>query len=72
MKTMTCAQMGGMCDESMTAAASEEMMALGMEHLEVAHPEMAESIKAMPHDDPAMVVWGEKFEKDWEATPENN
>ncbi len=72
MKTMTCKQMGGMCDEAMTAGTQEEMMNAGMAHLEVAHPEMAAGIKAMPKDDPKMVEWGTKFATDWASTPENS
>lgn len=70
MKTMTCAQMGGMCEAAMTAETSDEMMTKGMAHLEEAHPEMAATVKAMPKDDPKMVEWSEKFMKDWEAAPE--
>lgn len=70
MKTMTCKDMGGMCDVAMTAGTSEEMIAEGMKHIEAAHPDMAASIKAMPKDHPEMVAWYEKFMKDWEAIPE--
>jgi hypothetical protein len=63
--------MGGMCDLPFTAETSEEMMNIGMQHLEEAHPDMAASVKAMPKDDPKMVEWMEKFAKDWEALPEN-
>ena len=69
---MTCRQMGGMCDEVMSAGSAEEMISKGMAHLEVAHPEMAATIKTMPKDDPMMVAWSEKFNKDWEAAPESN
>ena len=72
MKTMTCRQMGGMCDEALTAGTSDEMMAEGMVHLESAHPEMAASIKAMPKDDPQMMEWGKKFSADWASTPDNS
>ena len=71
MKTMTCAQMGGMCEEKMSAETPDEMMRKGMQHLEAAHPEMAASVKAMPETDPAMVEWDEKFAKTWEETPED-
>lgn len=71
MKTMTCAQMGGMCDTALHAESKEGMMGVGMAHLEVAHPEMAESVKTMPKEDPMMVAWVEKFNADWEATPED-
>ncbi len=70
MKTMTCAQMGGMCETAVTGNTAEEMMSNGMAHLEEAHPEMAANVKAMPKDDPKMVEWNEKFMKDWEAAPE--
>ena len=68
---MTCRQMGGMCDHAMTAATSDEMMGMGMQHLETAHPEMAADIKAMPKDDPKMIEWGTKYMADWNALPEN-
>ncbi|MBP7741524.1 MAG: DUF1059 domain-containing protein [Candidatus Pacebacteria bacterium] len=71
MKTMTCAQMGGMCETVISAETKDEMMEKGMAHLEVAHPEMAESVKTMPADDPMMVAWVEKFNADWESTPED-
>ncbi|HWB33785.1 MAG TPA: DUF1059 domain-containing protein [Candidatus Paceibacterota bacterium] len=71
MKTMTCAQMGGMCEEKMSANTPEEMMDKGMQHLEAAHPEMAANVKAMPKDDPKMVEWNNKFMADWAAAPED-
>ena len=68
---MTCAQMGGPCEEKMTTSTPAEMIGAGMQHIEAAHPEMAADIKAMPHDDPKMVAWQDTFTKTWEATPEN-
>lgn len=65
MKTMTCSQLGGMCEEKVTGNTPDEMMMNGMKHLETAHPEMAATIKAMPPTDPLMVAWNEKFMKDW-------
>jgi predicted small metal-binding protein len=67
MKTMTCAQMGGMCEEKICGNSIEEMLANGMAHLEITHPEMAASIKAMPSDDPKMVEWDNKFRADFAA-----
>jgi hypothetical protein len=64
--------MGGPCEAPMTASTSEEMMGKGMAHLEIAHPEMAASVKAMPKDDPKMLEWNEKFTSDWAAAPESN
>jgi predicted small metal-binding protein len=70
MKTMTCAQMGGPCDEKITGSTPDEMMANGMKHLEAAHPEMAADVKAAAPTDPKMVAWSEKFKQDFEAAPE--
>ena len=72
MKTMTCAQMGGPCEAAMTAATKDEMMNKGMQHLKDVHPAMAADIAATPTDDPKMVEWGEKFDRDWAAAPETN
>ena len=71
MKTMTCSQMGGPCDAKVQAETKDEMMANGMAHMEAAHAEMAADVKAMAHDDPKMVAWNEKFNADWDATPED-
>lgn len=69
MKTMTCAQMGGPCDTKITVETKEEMMKAAMIHLETMHPEMAQTIKETPPEDPMMVAWGQKFAADWEASP---
>ena len=71
MKTITCAQMGGMRDEKITGATQDEMLANGMKHLEAAHPEMASTVKTMPADDPMMVEWSRKFQETWDSTPED-
>ncbi len=70
MKTMTCAQMGGMCDEKISGNTPEEMIGNGMKHIERAHSDMAQSIKSMPKDDPRMIEWSETFMKKWGATPD--
>lgn len=70
MKMMTCAQMGGMCDAEITGNTADEIMANGMKHLEEAHPEMAAQVKSASPEDPMMVEWNAKFQKDFEAAPE--
>lgn len=71
MKTLTCKQMGGMCDTPVQAATKEEMMMSGMKHVEEVHPEMAANIKAMPKEDPKMVEWQQMFDKTWDEAPED-
>lgn len=70
MKTLTCAQMGGPCDEKVSGSTQDELMANGMKHLEAAHPEMAESVKKASPDDPMMIEWRKNFDAAWSAAPE--
>ena len=72
MKTLTCSQLGGPCEEKITGNTQDEMMANGMAHLEAAHPEMAADVKAAPKDDPKMMEWMKKFQEDWASAPETN
>ena len=75
MKTLTCKQMGGkemesqMCDTPMTASTKEEMLKMGIEHLEHAHPEQAKMVKDAPQDSSMMKSWYEYFNGLWEKTP---
>lgn len=57
MKTMKCSDMGGPCDEKISANSWEEMKARGMKHLGRAHPEMAEQMKS----------WNPTDVEKWEA-----
>lgn len=68
---MTCRQMGGMCDHSMTANTPEEMIKLGMAHLEDAHLDMANTIKSLGEDSPELISWNKKFMTDWSELPNN-
>lgn len=66
---MTCAQMGGSCDAAMTADSEMAMVGAGMAHVEEAHPELAEQIKAMSTEE--QNAWGTEFHAKWEAQPED-
>jgi hypothetical protein len=61
--------MGGPCDAPMTAATSEEMTKMGMAHIETAHPEMAEKVKAMSKEETD--AWSADFMVKWAATPDD-
>jgi hypothetical protein len=63
--------MEGPCDQELKAETLEEMMNVGMAHMEAEHPQMAADVKAMPKDDPAMKKWYENFVKNWENIPED-
>jgi hypothetical protein len=69
MKTMTCKDMGGPCDESMTAASAEEMIAMGGAHV---HATLDDAHKAIAADMAAMTpessqAWNDEFSKKWDA-----
>ncbi len=68
MKQMTCAQMGGPCEEMISGNTAEEMVANGMKHMESAHPEMAAKVKAMSKEETDK--WMEEFKGKWEAAPD--
>ena len=65
---MTCAQMGGPCEEKVHAETAEDMMQNGWKHVEQAHPEMKEGLENMPQE--AKDEWTKKFKADWEQTPD--
>lgn len=70
MKTVTCRQLGGMCDEEINANSYDEMISKGMAHVKDKHPEMAENIQKMAQDDPLMVDWVKKSHETWDNAPE--
>lgn len=78
MKTMTCRQLGGACDEKFQAATFEEMAELSQKHgmamhqqQDAAHMEaMAEMMKLMQDQD-AMQKWMAERRADFDALPED-
>ena len=69
MKTLTCKQLGGVCDFKMTAATEGEMMQMGWKHAAEAHPERMEQTKNASQEE--MEQGKANFHKIWEATPED-
>ena len=73
MKTLTCKQLDGPCDFSMTTTTEKEMMAMAWKHIAETHPEKFETTKKVMENatqeqkDQASAY----FHKNWEAAPEN-
>lgn len=65
MKSMTCKEMGGSCDEVIHGSTAEEMSMNGMKHVEMTHPEMATQIKAMTAEETA--AWMAEFQPKFDA-----
>ena len=78
MKTMTCRQLGGLCDQEFHAETFDEMVKLSQQHgIEMAKKGDEEHIKVMEkmregmNDPEAMKEWVEKVRKEFEALSED-
>lgn len=77
MKTMTCKQMGGPCDEAFQAATSDEMMNMGAAHVaklaeegDAAHLEVKKLMDESMSNAAMAEEWSKKFQADFAAQPE--
>jgi predicted small metal-binding protein len=68
MKTMTCRELGGSCDQKLTAETWEEMVKKMSAHVLENHPDVAEQMKRMHEQDPKR--WGKEMKPKWDAAPE--
>lgn len=78
MKTMTCKQLGGACDEAFTAGSFDEITEMskahGMEMFQKQDPDhlMAmQKIMAMMQDPDLLEEWSDSKQKEFDALPEN-
>jgi hypothetical protein len=69
MKTMTCKQLGGACDQKLTASTWDEMVGTMTRHVMASHPDVAKQMEKMHNQDPQK--WGRETKPKWDATPEN-
>ncbi|MGD8744138.1 MAG: DUF1059 domain-containing protein [Candidatus Woesebacteria bacterium] len=78
MKTMTCKQLGGACDEEFRAETFEEVAEMSKKHAmemvekgDKAHMDKMEEMKVMMEKGEAK-KWMEEKKKEFESLPENN
>ena len=78
MKTMTCRQLGGTCDEAFSASSFEEIAEMskdhGMEMFQQGEPEhvaVMYKMMDMMKDPVAMNEWFENKKKEFESLPED-
>jgi len=69
MKTMTCRELGGACDQKLSAETWEEMVKKMTAHVMDKHPDVAEKMKKMHEEDPKM--WGREMKPKWDAAPQS-
>jgi hypothetical protein len=68
MKSMTCKELGGKCDQRMTANSWEEMIKVMTKHVMEKHPDVAKAMERMHNEDPKQ--WAREMKPKWEAAPE--
>ena len=78
MKSMTCKQLGGACDEVFSAATFEEMAELSQQHgmqmhqaKDEAHLAAMQAMQSLMQDPEKMQAWFEARRAEFEALPDN-
>jgi len=67
MKTLTCRQLGGACDQALSAETWDEMVKAMTKHVMDKHPDVARQMEKMHNDDPKQ--WGREMKPKWDAAP---
>ena len=67
MKTMTCKELGGTCDERLSAESWGEMVKTMTNHVMSRHPDVAKQMERMHKEDPHK--WGAQMKPKWDAKP---
>ena len=79
MKTMTCKQLGGACDEKFQAATFEEMAEKSKQHgmdmfqkKDEAHMKVMQEMQTKMQDPQAMQAWMDKKKQEFDMLPEDS
>jgi predicted small metal-binding protein len=68
MKTMTCKELGGKCQQKLSANSWDEMVKVMTKHVMDKHPDVAREMEAMYKEDPKK--WGKEMKPKWDAAAE--
>jgi hypothetical protein len=68
MKTMTCKELGGVCEQKLSAETWDEMVHAMTKHVVEEHPDVAKAMEKMHKEDPKK--WVRETKPKWDATPE--
>lgn len=69
MKTMRCKDLGGACDDELSAETWDDMVQVMTKHVMQKHPDVAKKMEQMHNEDPKQ--WSREIKPKWEATPES-
>lgn len=67
MKTMTCRELGGICDHRLSADSWEDMVKAMTKHVMAQHPDVAKEMERMHNEDPKR--WSREMRPKWDAAP---
>ncbi len=68
MKSMTCRELGGPCNEQLRATTWDEMVKTLTNHVMEKHSDTAKAMERMHNEDPKK--WGREMRPKWDAKPE--
>lgn len=68
MKTMTCKELGGPCDQRLSAGSWDEMVRAMTAHVLKEHPQTARDMQRMHEQDPKK--WGSEMRPRWDSKAE--
>jgi predicted small metal-binding protein len=68
MKTMTCRELGGKCDQALSADSWDAMVKTMTKHVLEKHPDIAKEMEKMHSEDPKR--WGKEMKPKWDAAPD--
>jgi predicted small metal-binding protein len=68
MKTLTCRNLGGTCDQEISAATWDEMVQAMTKHVMEKHPDVAKEMEKMHNADPKK--WGREMKPKFDAAAE--
>jgi hypothetical protein len=65
MKTLTCRQLGGSCDQTLAADSWDGMVQAMSKHVMEKHPDVAKQMERIHNEDPKK--WGREMKPKWDA-----
>jgi predicted small metal-binding protein len=68
MKTMSCKDLGGKCEEKLSAESWDEIVMTMTGHVMANHPDVAKQMEQMHNEDPKR--WSKETKPKWDAAPE--
>ncbi|HWG11241.1 MAG TPA: hypothetical protein VN693_07065 [Rhodanobacteraceae bacterium] len=69
MRTLTCKELGGSCDQKLSAESWDDMVKTMSNHVLAKHPQVAKKMEAMHHENPKQ--WAMEMKPKWETAREH-